>query len=364
MFKFYRASPSAFDKKPNESDLLCRFRHGPEIAFKSGRNYEDLRIETLTHVVIDEYRQQPPQLWPMVIRPMLGARKGTASLLSTANGFDHFKDLWDFALANPNEWDAFHAPSTIAPWWTPEEIASARATMSDDEFAQEIMAEFREFGKGKVYKNHGVHNQLDYNPFAPSGMLWSPYLPIIVGLDFNVGFMRWQLLQARAGDFYFADELSVDNTNTQEMVPLLIEKVKEHKPGIILVGDASGKANKTSAAGATDYSIIMKELKTANIQVKNLTPESNPHVKDRVNMVNSRLKAADGSIHMWYHPVRCKALKKDCERVVWKQSAEGAIIDKSKLDLTHASDAAGYPICAFSEEWKGKVSTLRVIQNC
>lgn len=363
MYKFYRASPRAFDKKPNESDLLCRFRHGPEISFKSGWNYEDLRIETLDGVVIDEYRQQPSDLWPLVIRPMLGAKLGWADILSTANGFDHFYDLFDMAKDHPEEWGWFHAPSTIAPWWTPEEIASARATMSEDEFAQEILAEFREVGKGKVYKNHGIHNQLMENPFSVRGLSWSPYLPLVIGLDFNVGTMAWEIGQHRNGDFYYSDEIAVENTNTQEVTPLLIEKVKGHKLGVILIGDASGKSQKTSASGSTDYSILMKAFKEAGIPCRNLTPEANPAVKDRVNMMNSRLKSADGSVHFWYHPKKCKRLKTDLERVTWKEGAQGAILDKSNVSLTHASDSAGYPVCYYSHEWRAAPGVLRVIER-
>jgi len=359
MYNFYRACPEAFDKKPNESELTCRFQHGPEISFKSGKNYQDLRIETLDGVVIDEYRQQPPELWTMVIRPMLSAKQGWASILSTPNGFDHFKDLYDFALEHEDEWGAFQAPSTEAPWWTPAEVASAKALMSEDEFAQEILADFREMGAGKAYKNHGTWNHATTNPFC-SSQTYSPHLPIVVGLDFNVGLMCWVLGQCRAGQSYWADEIAVKNTNTEECAHVLVDKVKGHKSGVILIGDASGNANKTSAVGKTDYSIITKVLKDNNISYKNLTPESNPHVKDRVNCVNGRLKSADGKVHLWYNPQKCKYLKRDLERVKWKEGTSGAIFDKTDPLATHASDAFGYPVAYYSELLKKEVGVLAV----
>lgn len=360
MYQFYRSCPEAFDKKPNESDLACRFIHGPEISFKSGKNYQDLRIETLDGCVIDEYRQQPKELWTMVIRPMLGAKKGWCDILSTSNGFDHFKDLFDFALTQPDEWGVFQAASTEAPWWTPQEIASARALMSEDEFAQEILAEFREMGAGKAYKNHGTWNHASINPFC-SYQTYSPHLPIVVGLDFNVGLMVWQLGQVAGTDFYFADEIAVENTNSEECAKVLVEKVKDHKEGVVLIGDASGNANKTSAVGKTDYSIITRILKEAGIKYRNLTPDSNPHVKDRVNCVNGRLKAADGSVHLWYNPLKCKYLKRDFERVKWKSGTEGAMFDKKDPLVTHASDAMGYPVAHYSDLLKKSVGTLKII---
>jgi hypothetical protein len=357
-------NPQILKKKPNESDLYFELINDATIFFKSGKNYEDLRAQTLDGAIIDEVRQQHKDLWPLVIRPMLSRRKGWCDFYSTPNGFDHFKDIYDYALENPEEWGAFHAPSTEAPWWTPQEVASAKATMTEDEFAQEILADFREIGAGKAYKNHGAWNHAVQNPFAIRGHKWSPYIPIVVGIDFNVSLMAWQLCQYRAGDFYFGDEIAARNTDTQEMVNLLIPKVKDHKAGVIIVGDSTGNARKTSAVGKTDYSIIERALKEAGIKFENRTPSENPFVKDRVNMFNSRLRSADGGVHFWYNPTTCKYLKRDLERVVTKEGTDGFVLDKNKDPLlTHASDAAGYPICVFSDEWKSRPGIMRVIQR-
>lgn len=345
----------------NETELRCTLRGNRSIFFKSGKNFEDLRAETLDGAIIDEMRQQHQDLWPMVIRPMLSRRKGWCDFLSTNNGYDHFYDLWQSAENNPKEWSTFHAPSTEAWWWTEEEIESARSTMSTDVFAQEIMAEFREIGVGKTYKNNGAYNHMEQNPFVPRGIDWSPYLPIIVGLDFNVGLMVWTLAQCKGGDFYFGDEIAVDNTDTEQCANVLAQKVENHKPGIVLVGDASGNARRTSAVGQTDYSIIKKVLQSKGIPYEDRTPKENPGVKDRVNCVNSMLKAADGAIHLWYHPTRCKYLRRDFERVKWKQGTDGAFLDKSDPLATHASDAAGYPISLFSNVFRERPGRMRVL---
>lgn len=348
-------------KSKNKSERYVELCNGAHVFFKSGKNYEDLRSETLDGAIIDEYRQQHPDLFPQIIRPMLSRRQGWCDILSTPNGYDHTYDLNEFALAHPEEWSVFHAPSLEAPWWDEAEIASAKGTMSEDVFAQEIMADFREIGIGKTYKNHGVHNQAEQNPFVPRGVNWSPYLPIIVGLDFNVGLMVWELLQVKAGDFYFGDEIAVENTDTEQCATVLAQKVQGHKPGIVLVGDASGNARRTSAVGETDYKIIKKILNQYGILYEDRTPKENPGVKDRVNAVNSLLKAADGSVHLWYHPYRCKYLKRDFERVKWKQGTDGAFLDKSDPLATHSSDAAGYPIALMSNVFRERPGRMRVI---
>lgn len=370
MYKFYRASPRAFDKKPNESDLLCRFRHGPEISFKSGKNFEDLRVETLDGVVIDEYRQQHPDLWPAVIRPMLGHRNGWADILSTPNGFDHFKDMFDAAKLD-SEWGWFHAPSTVAPWWTEKEIESAKRSMSEAVFSQEILAEFRNIHAGKAYLAEGVHNHARTSPFCTDGGLVSPYLPIVVGLDFNVNPMAWTLGQNRGRQFYWFQEIVVSNTNTTECAPELVGRLKALKsenllraqPNVILIGDATGKSRNTKAT-ESDYAIITNALNEAGISWDNRTPESNPPVKERVNTVNSLLRSADGTVSFFYHPENCNKLRRDLERVSWKQGAEFMLDQKTDTSLTHSSDSVGYPACVLSPiEAFGSVGVTRIIRR-
>lgn len=340
-YRLYKSSPRAFDRKPNESDLWGRFRHGPEIHFKSGNNFEDLRIETLHGVVIDEYRQQHQDLWPIVIRPMLSHYKGWADILSTPNGFDHFYDLFEAAKLNP-EWGWLHHPSTIAPWWTEEEVRSAAATMSEAQFAQEILAEFRDLTKGRVYPvyNASIHEHAE-NPFA-AGRRYSQFLPIVVGLDFNINHMAWELGQMRAGKWYWADEIFIPG-DTVSVAKALVEKVRGHTPGVLLIGDASGNARQRAAGGKSDYDVLIQVLKDNHIKWENQTPEANPGVKDRVNAVNAKWKSADGQVHMWHHPA-CKQLKKDSQRVVWKATDVADMEKKKDPSLTHASDAIGYPI--------------------
>lgn len=358
----FNMSPGAFAKRPNESGLTITLNRGQQILFKSGKNFEDLRVETLDGVVIDEYRQQHKDLWPVVIRPMLARKKGWADILSTPNGFEHFYDLCEEAKAD-DEWSFFQAPSTVAPWWTPEEIESAKKTMSEAEFAQEILAEFRDLTSGKAYLNHGPHNHRTTSPFSKKGELISPYLPIVVGMDFNVTPIAWTLGQTNGEFFYWFDEIHLENSHTQEATAELIHRVKSHAPGVIVCGDASGNAMKTSAAGKSDYSIIGQMLTEAGIKFENVTPDSNPSVRDRVNAVNMKLRNAAGETSMWYHPEKCPNLKRDFERVVWKVGAQ-AILDQHKDPmLTHHSDSIGYPIAEMCKLWEPSAGILRVIKR-
>lgn len=345
--------------KKNQTELRVKLVNQSSVCFKSGEVGDNLRGETLNGVVIDEVRDQPSDLWSLVIRPMLATTNGWALFASTPRGFDSFCDLFERAKTDP-DWDAFHAPSTANPLFTQEEYESAQAAMSEDEFAQEILAEFREMGVGKVYKNHGTWNQETQNPFASPGQAWSRHLPLVVGLDFNVGLMCWEISQFRGQDSYTGDEIAVSDTNTQECAPFLLEKVRGHPSGVILIGDASGEARRSSAT-STDYGIIMRILKDGGVRVSNKTPEANPPVLSRINICNTALKDAAGIVHARYHPGRCQKLKRDLERVLWRQGTGGADLDKRDPLLTHASDAWGYPHCFYSESWKPKPGRMRVL---
>lgn len=350
--------------KANQTDLRVEFMSGSQIRFVSGEVLENLRGETLHGVVIDEVRQQHPDLWKMVIRPMLTTTQGWAAFISTPNGFDSFYDLFEQARSDQSgQWEAFQAPSTCNPLFTQKEFDQLKSEMSEAVFAQEILAEFRDVSQGKAYLNHGSHNLKQHNPFSDNGLLYSPHLPIIVGLDFNVGLMCWELGQEKNNDWFFADEVSMRNTNTQEAAKVLAQKVKGHKAGVILLGDASGKARKTSAAGETDYTLLTYAINQVSVRCENRTPEANPPVRDRVNVVNAALKDAANRVHLFYNPENCTELKKDFDRVVWRQGAGNAVLDQmTDKERTHSSDAVGYPVYHFKMHSGGQVGTIRIIR--
>lgn len=364
-----KRAPHLMMDKPNESEKKVTLVNGATVFFKSGHNFEDLRAETLDGAIIDEMRQQSPKLWPLVVRPMLSKRKGWCDFYSTPNGFDHFYDMFETAKQKKN-WSTFHAPSWESPWWDQEEIASARSEMSASEFDQEIGAEFRNIHVGKAYTSDGPHNRLFSSPFCAPGEQVHRMLPVVVGLDFNVGHMRWTLGQFRGPISYWFDEVAVDNTNTQQCAPVLVEKLValrdqgllKGSPQVKICGDATGESRRSSAT-ESDYDIICAALDRAEITWTNDTPDGNPPVKTRVNTMNARLKAADGTVTLFYNELRCPMLKRDFDRVSWK-SGTSELDQTTDKSLTHATDSVGYPVTVYTPiELHGSVGTLKVIRR-
>lgn len=177
----YSAAEVAFDRycrllynsglarrKPNESDLCFFLQNDANVFFKSGDKPQNMRSETLDGLILDECRQQRPETWKQILMPMLSRHKGWADFYSTPNGFDWFYDLYEMArIINPGgEWSTFHAPSTECWWWDEEQIQQAKASMSEAEFAQEILAEFRELHQGSAYMNYSSANERETSPFV------------------------------------------------------------------------------------------------------------------------------------------------------------------------------------------------------
>ena len=351
--------------KKNQTELRVKLINQSEIVFKSGEVGENLRGATLHGVVIDEVRDQPPELWPMLIRPMLTTTRGWASFVSTPNGFDSFYDLAERARTDP-DWAFFAAPSTCNPLFTEAEFSAAKAEMSDAFFAQEILAEFRDLNSGSAYVNFTEDNLSEVHPFAPPGQVIQPYQSVIVALDFNLSPMAWTLGQRAGEKTHWFDEIYLKKSHTQEAALELIARVKQLPikihPQLILIGDATGKAGQRAAAGKSDYAILEELLTQAGISFENRTPESNPLVRDRINVVNSRLKAADGTRYLTVNPKACPNLKRDFQRVTWKPGSSFTLDQSSNPDLTHASDGVGYVLCHLHKMWQpspGRLHTIR-----
>ena len=69
-------------------------------------------------------------------------------------------------------------------------------------------------------------------------------------------------------------------------------------------------------------------------------PKFNPHVRERINLMNAKLRPASGEIQMLVHR-KCKELIKDFEQVAYKEDSN--VIDKDRdRSRTHLSDALGY----------------------
>jgi hypothetical protein len=159
------------------------------------------------------------------------------------------------------------------------------------------------------------------------------------------------VIAQRDGDHVeILDQLILEDANTWMACERFWARVQpyRHKYGALAIdvyGDASGHQRRTSAA-STDWMLIRQFFGQLRGQVVTTihAAESNPGVRDRVNIVNSRLRSATEETRLSIDAT-CKELILDLERVCWSSDATGqstAELDKSDRTRTHASDALGY----------------------
>lgn len=120
------------------------------IELKGSDSADLLRGAKVNGFVFDEYAYHDADAWRLVFEPMLLTTKGWAMFISTPNGFNHFYDLANRAQTD-KKWFYSHASPYDNPYIGNEEIERIKQEVSEDQFAQEYMAEFRKMA-GLVYK--------------------------------------------------------------------------------------------------------------------------------------------------------------------------------------------------------------------
>lgn len=133
-----------------ESELRIDFPNGGRVRLFGADNPDALRGIYLDGVVLDEYAQINPQLFPEVIRPALAEREGWCEFMGTPAGRNHLHDLYQMARDDP-DWSlsVFKASETgILP---SGELEAAHKQMSDDTYQQEFECSFTAAMQGSYY---------------------------------------------------------------------------------------------------------------------------------------------------------------------------------------------------------------------
>ena len=329
--------------KRNETDLLIELTNGSIISLKGADNADSLRGVSLSSLVVDEAAYVKQEAWEMVLRPALSDQGGPAWFITTPAGLNWFHDLWEQAQ-DQYDWST-HSYTTIEGGNVPaEEIEAARRTLDERTFRQEYLASFETLS-GRVYPDFSDDNISDTVKDTGGPILW--------GTDFNVSVLAG-VLGSRVGDtLHIWDEVSVTQTNTDEVCAMLRARFPGRK--VIAYPDPTGSARKTSSAGRTDHEIIRQHGFGC------VSPRAPWAVKDKINATNCMIRTANGQIRLFVHP-RCKNTIKALKNVTYKQGADDYIIDKS-AGIEHWTDGAGYLIMSeFNplHERAGKGTGIRV----
>ena len=329
--------------KRNESDLSIEFVNGSIVALRGAENEDSLRGVSLASLVIDEAAYVKQTAWEMVLRPALSDQGGPAWFITTPAGLNWFYDLWEQAQDQP-DWKTFSYTTVQGGNVAAEEIEAARRTLDDRTFRQEYLASFETLS-GRVYPDFSDENIADTVKDIGGTILW--------GTDFNVSIMAG-VLGSRVGDtLHIWDEVSVNQSNTDEVCAMLKQRFPDRK--VVAYPDPTGSARKTSSAGRTDHDIIRR----AGFGC--VSPKAPWAVKDKINATNWMVRTSDGHMKLFVHP-RCKNTIRALKNVTYKQGAEDYVIDKSP-GIEHWTDGLGYLILgAFNPMYEraGKGTGIRI----
>jgi hypothetical protein len=137
-------------------------------------------------------------------------------------------------------------------------------------------------------------------------------------------------------------EIVIRHATTMQACEEFLKRYPQHSAGIVVYGDASGNQQQTT--GSSDYDMIREYFSIhTNTPVHYKVPKANPSVRERINLMNSKLRSAGGEIGLLLDP-SCKELIKDFEQVCFKQDTYQIDKDRDR-QRTHLSDALGYLLC-------------------
>ncbi|MBI5238425.1 MAG: hypothetical protein HY887_08405, partial [Deltaproteobacteria bacterium] len=277
-------TPRPWIKKVYESDLCIKTKFGSELWVVGLDKPQRIEGTPWDGGVLDEYGDMRGSVWAENVRPALSDRAGWCWFLGVPDGFNHLKDLADYASNGKDpEWGSYRWLSSDI--LKREEIEAARRQLDPRTFRQEYEASF-EGAFGRAYYAYSAQRHQDPSIEVKDSM------PINVCCDFNVDLCVWELVQTEGNRINVFDEIALRNTNTLEMGRELLRRYGGHGKGIVVYGDAAGGARST--AGKSDYAILA-QLGFNDQRIK----KTNPAVKDRVNAMNSMLENANGEARLF-----------------------------------------------------------------
>lgn len=162
----------------NQSELRVDLPFGARIRLYGADNPDALRGLYFDGVILDEYADMRPSVWPTVVRPALADRKGWATFIGTPKGRNDFCKLYEQAADDP-KWMRFMLKASETGILAPDELADARRSMSEDTFQQEFECSFEAAIAGAYYgklmreaEEQGRITRVPYDPALQVETWW------------------------------------------------------------------------------------------------------------------------------------------------------------------------------------------------
>lgn len=339
---------------PSETELVIPLWHGGELCVVGLDKPERMEGAPWDGGVLDEYANMKAQAWGENIRPALSDRAGWCDLIGVPEGRNHYYDTAQRAQAelaerqDASEWGYFHWKSAdILP---ASEIEAAKRDLDALTFDQEYGASFVNF-EGRAYYAFTDMNK------ARLRDRYDPRQPLLICLDFNVEpgvaaiAQELPLPNGQAGTAVIGEVWIENNSNTPAVCRKILTDWCAHEGRVEVFGDATGGQRKSSGVLGSDWDLAKRALvhgdPSQGVQgfggrVSFSVKPSNPSERARVNAMNSRTCALDGTIRLMVDPYAAPHVVRDLEGVRTLKGGSGEIDKKHNPKLTHVSDALSY----------------------
>jgi hypothetical protein len=321
--------------EPNQTRMEMQTIWGCRFACKSAQHPDRLRGRGPRKILCDEFQDwdDAKTTWQEVLMPSLLTTNGRAIFYGTPKSFNTLYDLYVLGQSGVEDWASWQFRTADAPHISPKALENFRAQMDRRSFAQEFEASFETMG-GRAY--YAFNRQKHVGPVALDRAA-----PVSIAFDFNIHPATAIIGQRFGNQCRVYREVWIPKAGGEatRAAALAVKQIladANWKGEIRIYGDSAGVAEKTT--GPSDHAVL-REVFPYGIWC---IPKQAPHIKDRVEAVNTRCDK-DG----WFIVDRsCVHLIKDLEQVLMD---DGGGFDKDQKksggDLTHISDALGYWIC-------------------
>jgi hypothetical protein len=171
-------------RKVYESELRVELPNESRIQLFGADNPDALRGIYLDGVVLDEYGQMSPRLWPEIVLPTLADREGWGTLIGTPLGHNDFYAKYNHAKADP-EWFCRLYRASETGIIHENELRRQRSQMSEEQYAQEYECDFNVGTPGAYYAR--LVNQADEDGRVKPNVMAEPGLPTFTAWDLGIG---------------------------------------------------------------------------------------------------------------------------------------------------------------------------------
>lgn len=207
--------PQQLVKSINIQQMKITLINNSIIQFCGSNDFDSLRGTNPVGCIFSEMAYQHPQAYP-TLRPILLSNSGYACFVSTPNGENHFHNLYEIALNNPEEWFVYFKTVEDTQHISQQDIQKEidSGEISPDMAQQEYYCSFSTGAIGSYYAkylnnmelNHQV-GHVDWEPSFPVHSAWD------IGMRDSTVILMFQVIgrQINIMDMYINSNVGLEH---------------------------------------------------------------------------------------------------------------------------------------------------------